>query len=510
MHGALRTLLSAGLALATITAQNHAQTQAPAKPPNVVILYADDLGYGDVSCYGAKAVQTPNIDRLAAAGLRFTDAHCTSATCTPSRYSLLTGEYAFRQKGTGVLPGNAKLILTPGRTTLPAVMQRAGYRTAVIGKWHLGLGNGDLDWNGSIAPGPLEVGFDECMLLPATGDRVPCVYVDDHAVRGLEAGDPILVSYGKRIGDAPTGRERPDLLKMKWFQGHDMTIVNGISRIGYMTGGVKARWVDEDMADAFVTRGKQFLQANKDRPFCLYFATHDIHVPRVPHPRFQGKTTMGPRGDAIVQLDWCVGELLNTLDELKLTNNTLVILSSDNGPVVNDGYVDDSEEKLGSHRPAGPWRGGKYSALEAGTRVPFVVRWPGHVAAGESAALVSQVDLLHSLAHLVGQPIAEGDAPDSQNQLDALLGKDKVGRDHLIEHSGSLSLRIGSWKYIEPSQRAAYDASTKTELGNAPVAQLYDLSKDPGETTNLAATEPERTAGMAARLQELRAAGRSR
>jgi arylsulfatase A-like enzyme len=507
----LRTLLHLGLSCFAAAGPVLPQEPVPPpKPPNIVLIYADDLGYGDVSCNGSKTIATPNVDRLAAAGLRFTDAHCAAATCTPSRYALLTGEYAFRQKGTGVLPGNANLIVAPGRTTLASVLQGAGYRTAVVGKWHLGLGDGELDWNGKIAPGPLEVGFDECLLLPATGDRVPCVYVDGHAVRGLDPEDPIRVSYQDRLGDEPTGKERPDLLKMKWAFGHDKTIVNGISRIGYMTGGNSARWVDEDMAGVFTARAVQFLRQNKDRPFFLFFATHDIHVPRVPHARFVGKTTMGPRGDAIVQFDDCVGRLLDALDELGLADDTLVILSSDNGPVVNDGYVDDSEQKLGDHRPAGPWRGGKYSAFEGGTRVPFVVRWPARVKPGESKALVSQVDLLHSLATLAGQELAAADAPDSQDQLAALLGQDRVGRDHLIEQSASLALREGSWKFILASKGAPFDGATRTELGNAPGDQLYDLAADPGETKNVAAEHPERTQAMRARLLALREAGRSR
>lgn len=501
--------LSTALA-ALLTVALRAQQPSPSEPPNVVLIYADDLGWGDVGFQGATAVATPNIDRLAGAGLRFRDAHSAAATCTPSRYALLTGEYAFRRRGTGVLPGDAKLIVAPGRTTLASVLQRAGYRTAVVGKWHLGLGDGDLDWNGKIAPGPLEVGFDECLLVPATGDRVPCVYVDGHAVRGLETTDPLLVSYAKRLGDEPSGKERPDLLRMRWAFGHDQTIVDGISRIGWMTGGAKARWRDEDMADVLTARALEFLRAHRDRRFLLWFSTHDIHVPRVPHPRFRGRTAMGPRGDAIVQFDWCVGAILDALDELHLADRTLVILTSDNGAVVGDGYEDEAVARLGEHRPSGPWRGGKYSAFEGGTRVPFVVRWLGRVKPGESGALIGQVDLLHSLAKLVGQPLAAADAPDSVDQLAALLGDQAAGRDHLVLQAGALSLREGRWKYVPPGKGAAADAATRTELGNDPADQLYDLEADPGERQNLAEKEPQRTATMRERLLALREAGRSR
>jgi len=177
--------------------------------PNVVLIYADDLGYGDVGCYGATRVLTPRIDRVAREGLRFTDGHSASATCTPSRYALLTGEYAWRRRGTGVLPGDAALIVRPGRTTLPLVLKRAGYATGVVGKWHLGLGDGAIDWNRVIKPGPLEVGFDYGFIIPATGDRVPCVYVEDHRVAGLRRDDLIRVSYGQPIAGVPTGRANP-------------------------------------------------------------------------------------------------------------------------------------------------------------------------------------------------------------------------------------------------------------------------------------------------------------
>ena len=479
--------------------------------PNIVLIYADDLGYGDVSSYGATTIKTPNMDRLAREGLRFTDAHASAATCTPSRYSLLTGEYAWRKKGTGVLPGNAALVIDTKQTTLASMLQKAGYQTGVVGKWHLGLGpQGGPDWNGEIAPSPNHIGFNYSFIMAATGDRVPTVYVENNRVVGLDPADPIRVDYTKPIGDWPTGKANPELLKMHPSHGHDMTIVNGISRIGYMTGGKAALWKDEDMADVFTSKAVQFIEQQKAKPFFLFFALHDPHVPRVPHPRFVGKSGMGPRGDAILQADWCVGEVLKKLDQLKLARNTIVILTSDNGPVVDDGYKDDAVEKLGKHKPAGPLRGGKYSNFEAGTRVPFIVRWPAQVKRGVSNALVSQVDFLASLAAFTKQNLAQADAPDSYNVMSALLGKDKTGREHLVEQATSLSLRVGNWKYIEPNRGAKVSAYTNVEMGHDPNGQLYDLANDLGETHNVAAQHPDKVKEMSARLQKIRQDGRSR
>jgi arylsulfatase A-like enzyme len=464
---------------------------AGAAPPNIVIIYADDLGYGDVSCNGARPGLTPNIDRLAAEGLRFTDAHSSSATCTPSRYALLTGEYPWRRKGTGVLPGDASLIIEPGRATLASVIRSAGYRTGVVGKWHLGLGSGPLDWNGEIEPGPLEVGFDESFIMAATGDRVPCVYVKDRRVVGLDPADPIEVRYGKPIPGEPTGKQNPEMLLVHPSHGHDMAIVDGISRIGFMKGGKKALWRDEEMADTFTRQAVEFIGRNKEKPFFLYFATHDVHVPRVPHPRFEGKSGMGPRGDAIAEFDWSVGKILEALDEHELAENTLVLLTSDNGPVVDDGYRDEAPEKLGDHKPAGPYRGGKYSKFEGGTRVPFIVRWPARVKSGVSKALVCQVDFLASFGKLVGNDEIPDTAPDGRDMLLALLGDDPVGRDLLVEHAGGLAIRRGKWKYIPGSDGPKKSGPTNTELGNDPEPQLYDLYADPGEAKNVAKHHPD-------------------
>ncbi|AUD07184.1 sulfatase family protein [Spirosoma pollinicola] len=477
------------------------------KKPNIILIYADDLGYGDISANGATKVRTPNIDQIAKEGLRFTNAHASSSTCTPSRYSLLTGAYAWRKSGTGIAPGDAALLIPTDRITMPGILQKAGYKTGVIGKWHLGLGpKGGPNWNGDIKPGPLEIGFTYSFLLPATGDRVPCVYVENHRIINLDPADPIQVSYTGPVGNEPTGKDHPELLKMTYSHGHDQTIINGVSRIGYMSGGKSARWVDEEMADVLTGKVNQFIEASKNGPFFVYFSTHDIHVPRMPHSRFAGKSGMGPRGDAILQLDWCVGEVMKTLDRLGLSDNTMVIVSSDNGPVVDDGYKDQAVEKLNGHKPAGPLRGGKYSAFDAGTRVPFIVRWPKTVKPGISDALISQVDLAASFAALVGQPLAKGEVPDSFNTLNTFLGKAKTSREYVIEHAinGTLSLIRGTWKYIEPSNGPVLNKDTNIETGYAPMPQLYDLKTDLGETKNLAEKYPQITTELAALLKSVR------
>lgn len=482
---------------------------AAEEKPNIVLVYADDLGFGDVGCYGATGVETPNIDMLAEEGLKFTDAHCSAATCTPSRFALLTGSYAFRQKGTGIARGDAAAIIKPGTVTLPSLLQEAGYRTGVVGKWHLGLGEGkagDIDWNQEIKPGPNQIGFDYHFLIPATGDRVPCVYVEQGHVVDHDPADPIVTSYKGKIGDDPTGKEQPELLKMKWSHGHNATIVNGISRIGFMKGGKKARWIDEDMADVISHKARIFIDESKDKPFFLFFSLHDIHVPRVPHSRFVGKSSMGPRGDAIVQLDWCLGQVLEALEARGVTKDTLVIFSSDNGPVLDDGYHDDANEKLGAHRPSGKFRGGKYSLFEGGTRVPTLVRWPGHIEPGTTSdALFGQVDLTASLAKLVGVQVPAEAAPDSQDELDTLLGNDATGRPHLVHEAGKLALRLGQWKFIPPG-------SVREELGpwkSAKIVEpgaLFDLSSDAQEMQNVAEKNPEKVREMKELLARLRQA----
>ncbi len=477
----------------------------PSTQPNIVIIYIDDLGYGDVSCYGAAGVQTPNVDFLANNGLKFTDSHCGASTCTPSRFSLLTGTYAFRNKA-AVLPGDAPLLIKPGSLTLPAMLQNAGYTTAVVGKWHLGLGNGRIDWNGTVQPGPNETGFNYSFIIPATTDRVPTVYVENGKVPNLDPSDPIEVSYSHLIGDEPTGLSNPEMLKMKADTQHSNTIVNGISRIGFMKGGKKAVWKDEDIADVLTAKAKIFIKENKERPFFLYFSVPDIHVPRAPNERFVGSTTMGRRGDVITEMDWMTGEITKQLETLGLKNNTLIIFTSDNGPVLDDGYVDEAVEKLGEHDPSAGFRGGKYSAFEAGTRVPTINYWPGKIKPGVSDAIWSQVDMEASLAALTGQQLQKSEAPDSRNVLAAMLGKTKQGTTWLLEESYTLSIRKGQWKFIAPQEEPTpkWLQNKAIETGLNTIDQLYDLQKDPFEKNNIAQQYPALVAELKGELKKIK------
>jgi len=503
--------LPAALMLLAACGMGTGALAANGQRPNVIIILADDVGYGDVSCNGSKTISTPNVDRLAAEGVRFTNAHTTAATSTPARYSLLTGQYPWRKKGTGVATGDAGMIISPGQYTIADMFKGLGYATGVIGKWHLGLGEtGKQDWNGVITPYIDQIGFDYSYIIPATGDRVPCVWVSQGRVVGLDPADPISVSYTTPFPGEPTGKDNPELLRLKPSYTHDNAIVNGISRIGYMKGGKAALWVDEQIGDVITEKSVAFIDRNAKKPFFLYLCTHDIHVPRVPNPRFVGKSGMGARGDAILEFDYTVGKVLDALDRNGLSKNTIVILSSDNGPVTDDGYQDGAITMLGNHKPWWIYRGGKYSIYEAGTRVPMIVRWGAQIKKPMvQDALVCQVDILASLASLMGVEIPQNGAPDSRNSLATLLGRSKSGREYVVEQNsqGTLSILMpDGWKYIEPSTSTKVrSAFTGVEYGNSPEPQLYMVLKDPGETTDLASSNPEKVRALAAKLQQIQA-----
>ncbi len=478
------------------------QTVRKKQKPNIVIIYTDDLGYGDVSAYGATEIKTPNIDNLARNGVRFTDGHATSATCTPSRYGILTGTYPWRNKRAKILPGTAQLIIDTMQQTIPKMLRENGYHTGIVGKWHLGLGNGIVDWNKTISPGPNEVGFNYSFIMAATQDRVPTVFIENGNVVGRDPNDPIQISYKKNFEGEPTGKDNPELTRMKWHHGHNNSIVNGIPRIGFMKGGKKAKWIDEEIADTFLSKAKQFVSNHKNEPFFLYYAMNEPHVPRTPNKRFVGKSGMGPRGDVIIEADWCIGNFVSFLNKEGLLENTLIIFSSDNGPVINDGYFDDSVEKLGKHTPSGILRGGKYSLFEAGTRVPFITYWKGKIEPKVSDALVCQIDIYASLAELVG---SKNQTTDSHPMLDVFLGKSTNGRKELVlEATSRTALRQGDWIMIPPYKGPARIKSVNIETGNSKRYQLYNLSDDVVQQKNQADTNKKKLNEMINEFRKVR------
>ena len=498
--------------IVTLSGCNHAPQKSNGQnnqKPNIIYIFADDLGIGDLSCYGATKVSTPNIDRLAGQGVQFTNAYATSATSTPSRFGLLTGMYPWRQENTGIAPGNSELIIDTTCVTMADMLKDAGYATGAVGKWHLGLGpKGGTDFNNPITPNAQSIGFDYEFIIPATVDRVPCVFIENGKVANYDPSDPIEVSYTKNFPGEPTGKDNPELLyNLHPSNGHDMSIVNGISRIGFMKGGGKALWKDENIADSITVHAIDFIKQHKDEPFFMYFATNDVHVPRFPHDRFRGKNPMGLRGDAIAQFDWTVGQLMETLDQLGLTENTLIILSSDNGPVVDDGYKDKAEELLNGHTPSGPWRGNKYSAFEGGTAVPVIVRWPQKIKqTGDSDVLMSQIDWLASLGALINARLPKGSAPDSYDRLGNLIGTDKTDRPWIVEQSmnHTLSVRTKDWKYIEPNDDpTTFMKAEKIETGNLNVPQLYEMEKV-SEQENVAEKYPEKVFELQTILRQVR------
>jgi len=480
---------------------------ATANPPNVVVIFADDLGYGDTGCYGATMVRTPRIDQLAAEGRRFTDAHSASAVCTPSRYCLITGEYAFRGDHWSPVFLKVGLIIDPDQTTVADVMKRSGYATACIGKWHLGLGEGTPDWNGILKPGPLELGFDYYFGMPTVNSHPPFVYVENHRVVGLDPNDPFV--YGKRANTEVF----PEKRKLNDIGGAD---------------AAHALYRDRMVGTELTNKSVEWIKAHKNRPFFLYFATTNIHHPFTPHPRFQVTSEAGRYGDYIHELDWMVGEIMDTLKAEGLEDNTLVLFTSDNGGMFNVGGQD--AWKAG-HRLNGDLLGFKFGAWEGGHRVPFIARWPGKIPAGTvSDQLVSNVDLLATLAALVDQPLKESEGPDSYNVLEALTGSPSSQiRDHLVLsplRKSHLTLRKGKWVYIDAQGSGGFRGKLETDYErggpgtllltqhvnsdiengkikpNAPPAQLYDLEADLTQTTNLYNRHPEVAQEMKALLTQ--------
>lgn len=501
--------LGLGCAALAVTGRLPAAPAVP-KPRNILFILADDVGWGDMSCYGTTPNLTPFIDSYVKQGVMFTDAHAPAATCTPTRYAIFSGGYAWRKPGTGVAQGDAALLIDPTLETLPKLMQRSGMVTGAVGKWHLGMGPGPgkTDWNKPISPSANDLGFDYTFLMAATADRTPCVYVENGLVVGLDPNDPIYVNYHHNYPGELDGVRDRATLKMDWDYGHNQAVVNRIGRIGYMKGGEKARWVDEDMADIFVEKACAFMEANREKPFFLYLGTNDIHVPRVPHPRFVGSTPFGPRGDATRQFDDSVRRVIEKLRALGLERDTLVVISSDNGPMVNDGYKDDAVEKLGNHRPAAHWRGTKYTPFEGGHRVPFIAVWEGQIPADKrSNAMISLVDLGHSFATLRGVKPSANALPDSFDVHAALLDPAQPStRTTIISQDFYMSYREQDWKYIVPRRVGNHPG----EQVNPLEGELYHLSEDVSEQKNVIAQHPEKAKALFQSLLKAIRDGRTR
>ncbi len=481
------------------------------KMPNVVLIYADDLGYGDLGCYGATHVKTPNIDRLAKEGRRFTDAHSSSAVCSPSRYGLLTGRYPLRRNFWGPIPTDQPLTIDPRRLTLGKLMKDAGYATACIGKWHLGFGDKKpTDYNSDLKPGPLELGFDYYFGVPLVNSGPPFVYVENHRVVGLDPSDPFV--YGKKS----VTKKYPEK--------------SGYSRIGGADAAHRL-YIDDQVGTTLKEKSVAWLKQQKgDQPFFMYLATTNIHHPFTPAPRFVGTSDCGLYGDFIHELDWIVGEVLAALDEMKVADNTLVIFTSDNGGMFN---VTGQKGWSAGHRMNGELLGFKFGAWEGGHRVPFIARWPGKIPAGTTSdQLISQVDLLATLAGIVDRPLKAGEGQDSINQLASLTGTPTAPvRDTMIispHQMSHLTLRKGKWVYIpaqdsggfqgtKPGSHGFGGAATLAFTGrsnsdvvegkvrsDASPAQLYNLEEDPSQTTNLYSAKPELVKELEAELQGYR------
>ncbi|MGJ8654371.1 MAG: sulfatase family protein [Opitutaceae bacterium] len=464
--------------------------------PNVVLIFADDLGYGDLSCYGATKIQTPNIDKLAANGRRFTDAHSASAVCTPSRYALLTGEYPHRKSLYAPVFLKTGLVVDTAKQTIASVMKDAGYATAIIGKWHLGFGDKTPDWNGELKPGPLELGFDYYYGVPTVNSHAPFVYVENHRVVGLLPEDPLV--YGK---EAKTKR-MPEKMQLDVIGGGD---------------AAHALYDDYQVGTHLTEKAVDWIQAREDEKFFLCLSTTNIHHPFTPHPRFQGTSDCGLYGDFVHELDWIVGEVVKALEAKDVLDDTLILITSDNGGMFN--HTGQEAWKMG-HALNGPYLGFKFDAWEGGHRVPFIAHWPKEIEAGTTSdELICNIDMIATFAALTGQQLQDGQGQDSVDVLPALTGKlGSVERDHLLIspfRKSHLSIRKGKWMYISGQGGGGF---TSPKLGNhgfggpaaitftarensdivngeiktdSPSAQLYDLENDPTQTTNLYNKYPE-------------------
>ena len=457
--------------------------------PNIVLIYADDLGYGDLSCYGASKVSTPNIDRLAKEGRLFTDGHSTSAVCTPSRYALLTGEYPFRINNYGPVFCQNKLIIDTDQTTIASLLKHKGYATACVGKWHLGFGKkSNPNWNQDLKPGPLAVGFDYFYGIPVVNSHSPFVYMENHRVLGLKTDDPLLYKRGGKTHAKPYPEKNYANPRM-------LNVVGGKAAHDF--------YVDEESAEHLTGKALQWMNEQKE-PFFLYYASHNIHHPFTPHPYFQGKSECGLYGDFVEELDWSVGQILDALEKFGVADNTLVIFTSDNGGMFNGGgrrAID-----LG-HAPNGKLKGQKFDAWEAGHRVPFLVRWPGKTPAGSTSdEFVANLDMLATFAAITDQKLAQGQGIDSLNALPLFTKTNaKSARTEMVimpHKKAYTSIRIDDWVYIPGPGSGGMTRISKDQLKTMKQQQLYNLKEDPYQKNNLINEYPEKAEVMQKALQE--------
>jgi len=490
------------IALTFLTALLLAPLQA-ADRPNIVFILADDLGYGDLSSYGATKVQTPNIDRLANEGRKFSDAHSPHPVCTPTRYSLMTGRYSWRTWAkTANVWSTDPMLIDDDQYTLPKLLAEAGYQTALVGKWHLGYGRPGvsgwddvrgIDYNGKIEPGPLEAGFDYYFGVPHVGQQ-PHVFIENHHVVGLKPQSPLELVMDDRWLHRSSHLERHMYPPRHHFEG-----------------GVGSKYRQEDVAHKLTEKAVDWLKqaaGNSGNPFFLYFAHRNVHGPYAPNERFAGTSQIGVYGDFLLELDWSVGEVLDTLDSLDLTDDTLIFFASDNGGV-QMGHKPTTFVNHNGHMTNGPLRGQKTESLEGGHRVPLLARWPGHIEAGSSSdALVALTDTMATMAELLGKQLPRGAGPDSISYLGALLGRKPTEpvRRVLVHdnYRGGYGIRMDDWKLLMIQGGGGIGWSPWDNDNRKPNGQLYNLKEDLKELNNLYEEEPERVARMAALLRTIR------
>ncbi len=454
--------------------------------PNVILILADDMGYGDIKAYNPSSkIPTPNLDALAQSGVRFTDAHSPSAVCTPTRYAVLTGRYAWRSNlKRGVLWGHSPLLIDPDQETIASMLKRAGYRTAAFGKWHLGFGNNEADYYGRLAPGPNAVGFDYFYGIPASLDMEPYVYVENDSLDTPLDGNVIEAS------------------------GHRRDNGGGFWRAGQIGNGFSHQEVLPVLAARAVKYIREQGESGNESPFFLYFALPSPHTPWLPDEAHRGTSDAGFYGDFAAQVDSVVGQVNQAIEDSGLEDNTLLIYTSDNGAHWPAADI----EQFG-HRANGPWRGQKADIYEGGHRVPLMVRWPGNVTPGVvSEQPVVLTDLMRTIATLTETVLANRSAPDSTDISKVLLSVDgaTIERPPMIHHAydGMFAIRKGDWKLVEGLGSGGFTEPLRVEAaGQATPYQLYNFAVDPGEEHDVASEHPEIVSELLADLNRIRGSG---